>query len=43
MKDKMVKALQALIPSENNRKVIEELMADPAYDEKLKKLDIEEE
>ena len=43
MKDKMVKALPALIPSDNNRKVIEELMADPAYDEKLKKLDIEEE
>lgn len=43
MKDKMVKALKALIPSDNNRKVIEALMADPVYGPKLKQLDIEEE
>jgi hypothetical protein len=43
IKDRMVKALKALIPSENNKKVIEELMADPVYGEKLKQLDIEEE
>lgn len=43
MKDKMVKALRALIPSENNKKVIQDLMADPAYAPKLKQLDIEEE
>ena len=43
MKDKMVKALKALIPSENNKKVIEELMADPVFGPKLKQLDTEEE
>lgn len=43
MKDKMVKALKALIPSENNKKVIEELLADPVYGPKLKQLDTEEE
>jgi hypothetical protein len=43
IKDRMVKALRAMIPSENNKKVIEELMADPVYGPKLKELDIEEE
>ena len=43
MKDKMVKALKALIPSDNNKKVIEGLMADPVYGPKLKQLDTEEE
>ncbi|MFN4142957.1 hypothetical protein [Aestuariivirga sp.] len=43
IKDRMVKALKALIPSENNKAVIEGLMADPVYGEKLKQLDIEEE
>lgn len=43
MKDKMVKALKALIPSENNKKVIQDLMNDPVYGPKLKQLDIEEE
>jgi len=43
IKDRMVKALEALIPSENNRKVIEDLLADPVYGDKLKLLDIEEE
>ena len=43
MKDKMVKALKALIPSDNNKKVIQDLMADPVYGDKLKQLDIEEE
>ncbi|MCA3561289.1 MAG: hypothetical protein IOC82_09720 [Aestuariivirga sp.] len=43
MKDKMVKALKALIPSDNNKKVIQELMNDPVYGPKLKQLDIEEE
>jgi hypothetical protein len=43
IKDRMIKALKAMIPSENNRKVIEELMADPVYGPKLKQLDIEEE
>ena len=43
IKDRMVKALKAMIPSENNKKVIEDLMADPVYGPKLKQLDIEEE
>ena len=43
IKDRMVKALKALIPSDNNRKVIEGLMEDTAYGPKLKLLDIEEE
>jgi hypothetical protein len=43
IKDRMVKALQALIPSDNNRKVIEDLLNDPIYGPKLKLLDIEEE
>ena len=43
MKDRMIKALKAMIPSDNNRKIIEDLMADPAYGAKLKQLDIEEE
>lgn len=43
IKDRMIKALKAMIPSENNKKVVEELMADPVYGPKLKQLDIEEE
>lgn len=43
MKDKMVKALTALIPSDNNKKIIEDMLADPVYGPKLKQLDIEEE
>ncbi len=43
MKDRMIKSLQAMIPSENNRKIIEQLMADPAYADKLKQLDVGEE
>ena len=43
MKDKMVKALNALIPSPNNKKVIQDLMNDPVYGPKLKQLDVEEE
>jgi predicted transport protein len=43
MKDKMIKALRALIPSANNKKIVEEMMADPVYGERLKQLDIEEE
>ncbi len=41
MKDRMIASLKAMIPSENNRKVIQELMADPAYTEKLKQLETE--
>lgn len=43
IKDRMVKALKALIPSDNNRKVVEDLFSDPVYSGKLKLLDIEEE
>ncbi len=43
MKDRMIKALKAMIPSDNNKKVIEDLLADPVYGAKLKQLDIEEE
>lgn len=43
IKDRMVKALKALIPSDNNRKVVGDLMNDPVYRDKLKLLDIEEE
>ena len=43
MKDRMAASLTAMIPSDNNRKVIQDLMNDPAYAEKLKQLDTEEE
>lgn len=43
MKDRMVKSLKAMIPSQNNRSVVDELVKDPAYAEKLKQLDTEEE
>lgn len=39
----MIKALKAMIPSDNNKKVIEDLMADAVYGPKLKQLDIEQE
>jgi len=41
MKDRMIASLKAMIPSENNRKVIQELIDDPAYTEKLKQLETE--
>lgn len=43
IKDRMVKALKALIPSDNNKKVVGAMMDDAVYGEKLKLLDIEEE
>ena len=43
IKDRMVAALKAMIPSENNKKVIEELLGDAVYAPKLQQLDIEEE
>lgn len=42
MKDRMVKSLSAMIPSENNKKVVGELAKDSAYAEKLKLLSEEE-
>lgn len=41
MKDRMIASLKAMVPSENNRKVIQELIDDPAYTEKLKQLETE--
>ena len=43
IKDRMIKALKALIPSDNNKKVVGAMMDDGVYGEKLKLLDIEEE
>jgi len=43
MKDRMVASLKAMIPSENNKKVVEDLMKEPGYTDKLKQLGIEEE
>jgi hypothetical protein len=42
LKDKMIASLNAMIPSDNNRKVAQELMADAAYADKLKILDTAE-
>lgn len=39
MKDRMIASLGAMIPSENNRKIVAELLADPAYKEKLEQLE----
>jgi hypothetical protein len=43
MKDRIIASLNALIPTENNRKVVQELIDDPVYVEKLKLLETEEE
>jgi hypothetical protein len=43
MRERMIKALQAMIPSDNNKKVLEEVKADPAYVEELKMLGTETE
>ncbi|MFT3986235.1 hypothetical protein [Aestuariivirga sp.] len=43
IKDRMIASLKATLPSDNNKKVMAELMKDPAYAEKLKQLDSEEE
>jgi hypothetical protein len=43
MRDRMITALNAMIPSDNNKKVLDELKADPAYAEKLKLLETETE
>jgi hypothetical protein len=39
MKDRMIKSLKAMIPSENNRKIVDELIKDAAYSEKIKLLE----
>ncbi|NMD06729.1 MAG: hypothetical protein GYA66_01990 [Phyllobacteriaceae bacterium] len=43
MRDRMVQALTAMIPSDNNRTIVAEMMKDPVYAEKLKQLETEEE
>lgn len=42
MKDRMISSLTAMIPSENNKKVVQKLAADPAYEDKLRLLSEEE-
>ncbi|NJM30462.1 MAG: hypothetical protein HC855_10505 [Rhizobiales bacterium] len=43
MRERMIASLNALIPSENNRKIVSTLMADPVYKEKIAQLEAEEE
>lgn len=43
MKDRIITSLNALIPSENNHKIVQQLIDNPAYTEKLKLLETEEE
>jgi hypothetical protein len=43
MKDRIITSLNALIPSENNHKIVQEMIDNPAYTEKLKLLETEEE
>ena len=43
MRERMILALNAMIPSDNNRKIIEEMLKDPVYADKVKLLETEEE
>lgn len=43
MRDRMITALNAMIPSDNNRKIVEDLIKDPAYADKIKLLETEDE
>ena len=43
MKDRMVKSLNAMIPSDNNRKIVDELIKDINYTDKIKLLESTEE
>jgi hypothetical protein len=43
MRDRMITALTAMIPSENNKKIVEEMIKDPVYGPKVKALETEEE
>lgn len=43
MKDKLLASLRALIPTDNNRKVVQSLMDDANYKDKIKLLESEEE
>ena len=43
MKDRMIKSLQATIPSDNNKKIVEDLIKDVTYGDKIKLLESSEE
>jgi hypothetical protein len=43
LKERTIKSLMAMIPSENNRSVVQALVDDPAYADKLKLLEEEQE
>ena len=43
MKDRMIKSLKAMIPSDNNKKIAEDLIKDPTYGAKIKLLESSEE
>jgi hypothetical protein len=43
MRDRMIAALSAMIPSDNNKKIVEDLIKDPVFGEKVKALETEEE
>ena len=43
MKDRIIASLNALIPSENNRGIVQQMIDNPVYTEKLKLLETEEE
>lgn len=43
MRDRMVAALSAMIPSDNNKKIVEEMIKDTVYGPKVKALETEEE
>lgn len=43
MKDRMIKSLNAMIPSENNRKIVDDLIKDTVYSDKIKLLETTEE
>jgi hypothetical protein len=43
MKDRIITSLKALIPSENNHKIVQGMIDNPVYAEKLKTLETEEE
>jgi hypothetical protein len=38
LKDRMIKGLRAMIPSENNKRIVQAMIDDPAYADKLKLL-----
>ncbi len=43
MRDRMIAALSAMIPSDNNKKIVEDMIKDPVYGAKVKALETEEE